>query len=69
MIANIGQYSLIFALLMAIYQAVIPMFCSFKAQHAGMTSARYLASGQFVFLCIAFACLTYAFLTNDFSIK
>lgn len=69
MTANIGQISLIFALLMAFYQAIIPMFCSFKAQYTGMASARYLASGQFAFLCIAFACLTYAFLTNDFSIK
>lgn len=69
MIPDIGQLALIFALLMAVYQAILPMVSSFKGFQAGIATARYLASGQFIFLCISFACLTYAFLTDDFSVK
>ena len=67
--AEAGQISLIFALVFTLYQTFIPMISSFKCYELGIRSARYLATAQFGFLAISFACLTYAFLTNDFSIK
>ena len=67
--AEAGQIALIFALVFTLYQTIIPMISSFNCYGPGIRSARYLASAQFGFLVISFACLTYAFLTNDFSIK
>jgi len=68
MIPEIGHYSLILALCMAIILGVFPIIGAHKNNQAWMSMARPLAQGQFVFIVIAFACLAYANITNDFSV-
>jgi cytochrome c-type biogenesis protein CcmF len=68
MIPEIGQFSLIVALLLALLQGILPIIGAARGSTVLMGIARPLAAGQFVFSAIAFACLTYAFIANDFSV-
>ncbi len=68
MIPEIGQFALIVALCMAILQGVLPIAGAGFNIQSWMGLARPLATGQFLFVVIAFACLTYAFINNDFSV-
>ena len=68
MIPEIGHFALILALALALVQAIFPLIGSFTGSRAWMDMARPLAWGQFTFALIAFAALTQAFLTNDFSV-
>jgi cytochrome c-type biogenesis protein CcmF len=69
MIPELGQFALALALCLAIVQAVLPLAGAARGNGAWMAVARPAAQGQFVFIVIAFACLTYAFVTNDFSVQ
>jgi cytochrome c-type biogenesis protein CcmF len=68
MIPEIGQISLILALLMALVQASIPLIGAQRGVASWVAMARPAAWGQLLFILIAYGCLTYAFLTHDFSI-
>ncbi len=68
MIPEIGNFSLVIALMLAIMQGVLPIWGAVRSNMVFMGMARSLAYGQFVFVLIAFACLAQAFLTNDFSV-
>ncbi|HSQ07090.1 MAG TPA: heme lyase CcmF/NrfE family subunit, partial [Chromatiaceae bacterium] len=68
MIPEIGHFALILALALAVVQAVFPLAGSYTGSRAWMEMARPLAWGQFTFALIAFAALTQAFLTDDFSV-
>ncbi|MDH3550114.1 MAG: heme lyase CcmF/NrfE family subunit, partial [Gammaproteobacteria bacterium] len=68
MIPEIGQFALILALSLAICQTVFPLVGAHRNDVAMMGVGRTAATGQFVFVGIAFACLTYAFVTDDFSV-
>jgi len=68
MIPEIGHFALIVALFLAVCQGVLPIIGAARNSGILMGVARPLAYGQFVFLTIAFACLTYAFVANDFSV-
>ncbi len=68
MIPEIGQFALIIALCLAIIQTFFPIVGAARGNAAWMALARPVAQGQFVFVALAFACLTYAFVTNDFSV-
>ena len=68
MIPEIGQFSLILALALAICQAVIPLVGAHRGDVAMMNVGRSTAAGQFVFVAIAFGCLTWSFVANDFSV-
>jgi len=74
MIPELGLFSLILALVLAVLQAAGPMFGAAglgKTRHniSLMRASRSLASGQFVFVAFSFACLTAAFLNDDFSVQ
>ncbi|MGB5408128.1 MAG: heme lyase CcmF/NrfE family subunit, partial [Thiogranum sp.] len=69
MIPELGHYALILALCMAIVQAVVPLVGSLNRTPAWVAMARPVAWGQFLFLAIAFAVLTNAFLVDDFSVR
>ena len=69
MIPEIGQFALIIALLLALTQAIVPLYGAQKGNVAFMAVARPAAQGQFLFVAIAFACLAYSFITNDFSVE
>ena len=69
MIPELGQFSLILALLLALAQGLLPLIGAARNQTSLMALARPTAQGQFVFVAMAFACLAYSFYTNDFSVK
>ncbi len=68
MIYELGHVALILALTMALAQSVLPLAGAQTGNVAWMALARPSARGQFVFVLIAYACLTHAFVTNDFSV-
>jgi cytochrome c-type biogenesis protein CcmF len=69
MIPEIGNFSLMLALGLALLQGIVPIAGAFRANQRWMALARPAAAGQFVFVTIAFACLVVAFATNDFSVQ
>jgi len=68
MIPELGQMALILALCLALTQAIFPIWGSLANVPNWVALARPLAWGQTLFLAMAFACLTQAFLTDDFSV-
>ncbi len=68
MTAELGHFALILALVLALVQAVVPLVGASTDRPAWMALARPAARGQFLFIAIAFACLTRAFIDNDFSV-
>jgi cytochrome c-type biogenesis protein CcmF len=69
MIPELGQFALALAMCLALAQAVLPIAGAARNNAAWMAVARPAAQGLFVFVVIAFGCLTYAFVTNDFSVQ
>jgi cytochrome c-type biogenesis protein CcmF len=67
-IPEIGHFALILALALALVQGVLPLIGAYKNNPAMMSTARTAAVGQLAFVVIAYACLTWAFLHNDFSV-
>jgi cytochrome c-type biogenesis protein CcmF len=68
MIPEIGNFALVVALFIAIVQGVLPIYGAARGNEVFMGTARTLAVGQMILVGIAFACLTYAFIANDFSV-
>ncbi len=68
MIPELGQFALILALVLALVQSIFPLVGSLNRTPSWVALARPAAWGQFVFLAIAFAVLTHAFLVDDFSV-
>ena len=68
MIPELGHFALIIALLLALTQAILPLVGAQRGNLTLMGVARPAAQGQFVFVALAFGCLAYSFLTNDFSV-
>jgi cytochrome c-type biogenesis protein CcmF len=68
MIPEIGHFALILALALALVQGVLPLVGAHRNDLILMGVARSAAYGQLFFVAIAYACLTYAFLNNDFSV-
>ena len=68
MVPEIGQFSLILALCMAVAQTALPVAGIALKTPSLLATARYAASAQFLFLGISFLCLTYAFIAYDFSV-
>ncbi len=68
MIPELGHFALILALSLALCQGIIPMIGAYKNDSAMMGVARTAATGQFFFVALSFACLTWSFLSDDFSV-
>jgi len=68
MIPEVGQFALIVSLFLVACLGTLPIIGAARNSAVLMGTARTLAYGQFVFISIAFACLTYAFVVNDFSV-
>jgi cytochrome c-type biogenesis protein CcmF len=60
MIPELGRFALILALILALLQVVFGLLKN--------KATPRIAIGQFVFIFIAYSCLTYAFISNDFSV-
>jgi len=67
-IPEIGQLALALALTLAIAQGWLGLAGAARGDGVWMRAARPAARGQFVFVAIAFGCLTYAFVANDFTV-
>jgi cytochrome c-type biogenesis protein CcmF len=68
MIPELGHFSLIVALFLALTLGVVPIVGAARNNPVWTSIARPLAFGQFVFIALAFATLANAFLHNDFSV-
>tara|TARA_R110002110_G_scaffold415612_2_gene651706 strand:+ start:166123 stop:168153 length:2031 start_codon:yes stop_codon:yes gene_type:complete len=68
MIAEIGQYVLIVALVLAAVQAVLPLWGAARGAAGLMAVGDRTAVAQVVALMIAFGALTHGFVTSDFSL-
>ena len=69
MIPEYGQLALNFAFLLSMCLAVVPLLGTVYGRVVWMATARSLATGLFVFVVIAYACLTWSFYVDDFSVK
>ncbi|NMG75715.1 heme lyase CcmF/NrfE family subunit [Aromatoleum diolicum] len=69
MIPELGHFSLILALVLAFVQAVVPLVGASRNRLALMAVGRPAAQGQFLFIVFSFGCLTWAFVTSDFSLQ
>ncbi|MCL6710534.1 heme lyase CcmF/NrfE family subunit [Pseudomonas sp. R2.Fl] len=69
MLPELGQVTLILALLVSLLQAVLPLAGAHRGKAAWMAVARPAAYGQLFLLLAAFVVLTVAFVTQDFSVK
>lgn len=68
MVPEIGHFALIIGLCLAVVQTVLPIVGAGLGKQSWMAVARPVAQGQFVFVAVAFACLTYSFINNDYSV-
>jgi cytochrome c-type biogenesis protein CcmF len=69
MTAQIGYFALLLALLISLLQAIAPFAPLQRRDPAIATFVDQAALGQLLFIVIAFASLTYAFVTSDFSLS
>jgi cytochrome c-type biogenesis protein CcmF len=68
MVAEIGHFALILALIVALLQATVPLLGAQRQDREAMLFGSYAAIMQFLFIAVAFGCLTHAFVTSDFSV-
>jgi cytochrome c-type biogenesis protein CcmF len=68
MIPEIGQFALIIALLLAVTQSTFPLIGAARGNRSLIALAAPAGQAQFIFVVIAFGCLAYSFITNDFSV-
>ena len=69
MIPEIGHFALLLCLPIAIFLASIPLLGAILGRPLWMRLGPLLALGQWLFLLLAFICLTHSFLTDDFTVK
>jgi len=68
MIPELGQFALVLALCIALVQSIVPLVGAARGNAAWIAVARPAAQAQCLFIVFAFGCLTYAFVSNDFSV-
>ena len=68
MIPELGHFALVLALAMALVQGVLPLVGAQRGNPLWMSLAVPAARAQFGLLLLSYACLTYAFVTHDFSV-
>jgi cytochrome c-type biogenesis protein CcmF len=68
MIPQLGHFALILAFCTALVQGIVPLIGAQQNRGAWIALAVPAARLQFAFLLTSFACLTYAFAVNDFSV-
>jgi len=68
MITELGHFSLILALGLAVCLAVIPALGVYQSRITWMRLGGSISAGLFVFVLLSFCCLAHAFLIDDFSV-
>jgi len=69
MIPELGHLALWLALGVTVGQALLPTLGIRRRDTVLLESGGFLAAGQFVFVLIAYLCLTWVFVHNDFSVS
>jgi len=69
MITELGHFALILGFGIALLQMVVPMVGAHKGWRGWMAFAEPAATSQFILVGFAFATLTWAFVSSDFSLK
>jgi cytochrome c-type biogenesis protein CcmF len=69
MIAELGHFSLILALCMALVLGTLPIIGAFRSQAGWVAVAKPAAFAQLLFMALSYGSLTYSCLTHDFSVK
>ena len=69
MITELGHFALILALVVAAVQTVVPMVGASRGWRGWMAVGDTAAVVQFALVGVAFAALTWAFVTSDFSLR
>jgi len=68
MIPELGHFALIIAFAVAIIQSIVPLVGAARNQAALISMARPAALTQLLFIGLAYAALTHAFIVHDFSV-
>jgi cytochrome c-type biogenesis protein CcmF len=68
MIPELGHFATVLALVMALVQGILPLAGAQTGRTPWMALAKPAATAQFGLLLFAYACLTHAFVTSDFSV-
>ncbi len=68
MAPELGIFSLILAFVLSLSQAYFGLMGAWRGKPGWMAVARPAVTGQFVFVIMAFGCLVYSFVNNDFSV-
>jgi cytochrome c-type biogenesis protein CcmF len=69
MAPELGIFALILAFVLSLSQAFFGLAGAWKGNSDWMAVARPAVTGQFVFVAMAFGCLVYAFVHDDFSVQ
>jgi cytochrome c-type biogenesis protein CcmF len=69
MIYELGHFSLMLALLVALVLGIFPLLGVQRGNPGWMALARPAALAQFALVALSYACLTHAFVTHDFSVQ
>ena len=69
MIIELGHFALILAFMVALFQSVVPLVGAAHRWPGWMAVAEPAATLQFLLTATAFAALTWAFVTSDFSVE
>lgn len=68
LIPELGHFALIIALLMAVLQGVMPLAGAATRRPLWMAYGHPMAAGQFLFIAVAYVCLTASYALDDFSV-
>lgn len=68
MIPELGVFALVLALLVSLMLATVPWLGLRCHRQSWIESSRFYVLFQFALILFSYACLTYCFLTNDFSV-
>ena len=69
MIPELGEFALILALLLAVAQAVFGFAGAHTGRQSWLAAVTPAVAGVWVFVALAFGCLTWSFITHDFSVS
>jgi len=69
MIPELGQFALSLALVLTLFQAFVGVYGAARGDDTLMGFARPAAQSQAFLIAVAFGCLVYAFVANDFSVQ
>jgi cytochrome c-type biogenesis protein CcmF len=69
MVAELGQVTLVGALLVALALGIFPMIGAYTGNRQLMRVSSTAAAAQFFLVATAFAILTWAFIVQDFSVE